>query len=230
MVLPAPFGPIRREDLRPPARSGRRRRAPPPRRSACVTPTSSSSALTPRPARRGRRAPRWRPGRAPRRLDALRRRPRRLAAERAHAAGALGQLGPALPGRQQALRPEDHHDHERGAEDAAPGSRCEPAEPLRQPGDEERAEDDAGQVAGAAEHHRGRGSSADRMNGKFAGVIEIVWPAKTTPAEPPIAAPIANAPELEPERRHAHQLGRVLVLPDRRPGPADPAAAPAASR
>ena len=65
--------------------------------------------------------------------------------------------------------------------------------------------------------------SADRMNGKLTGVIEVVWEAKTTPAEPPIAAPMVNAPQLEPERRHAHQLGGVLVLPDRRPGPADPA-------
>ena len=34
------------------------------------------------------------------------------------------------------------------------------------------------------------------MNRKLTGVIEVVWDAKTTPAEPPTAAPMANAPSL----------------------------------
>ena len=35
--------------------------------------------------------------------------------------------------------------------------------------------------------------SADRMNGKLIGVIDVVWAASMTPAEPPMAAPMTNA-------------------------------------
>ena len=165
--------------------------------------------------------------------------------DRSHAAvaGRLGQLGRPLPAGQEALRAEDHHHHEgqaeqeeavlgdgRGlaADDAveaveqpvAPGR---VAEVLREEADGEGAGDDARGRPEPAEDH-GRQEEERQVQGEGVGVDEPDLRRVDPAAEAAGRCADGEGPELHLEGGHAHELGRVLVLADGGPGPADPRA------
>ena len=89
--------------------------------------------------------------------------------------------------------------------------------------DQEGAEDDAGHVARSAEHDGGQDQDRQqelevvRRDGDLLGGEDHAGHAADR-------RPDGERPQLELEGGHAHQLGRILVLADRLPGPAHPAA------
>ena len=135
------------------------------------------------------------------------------------AARARRRLVEADPAGRKIIMSDEHHTEDRHAVLA------QPAEALGQARHHERAEDHAGDVARAAEHHRGQEQIATAGVKSF-GLMRWTSP-RTAHPRTTDAAPIANAQHLELERRHAHELGGVLVLTDRRPGPPDAAVLPA---
>ena len=125
------------------------------------------------------------------------------------------------PGREQTLRPEDGQQHQRQAEDQHPAV-LEPAEPLGEVGDQDGAEHHAPAVARAADHDRGE--EQDRQQQREAsGLMKPLLAGEQGAGEAADEGAHGEGEQLELEGRHAHQLGGVLVLARRLPGPAHPA-------
>src|SRR4051812_47365 len=133
---------------------------------------------------------------------------------------ALGAHGP--PRGKQSLRAEDREEHQGQTEDehAEVG---ELTEALREVAHDDRADNDAPAVAGAADHDGGEEQDREqqlealRVDEPGLGREERTREATDGSAE-------REREQLEPEGRHAHQLRGVLVLARGLPGAADPAA------
>src|SRR3954451_8759104 len=132
----------------------------------------------------------------------------------------LGAHAPAR--REQALRTEVGQQHEQHPEDQHPEV-GEGPEQLGQVGDDDGAEHDAPAVARAADDH-----GCDEQDGQQQ--LERLRVDERLPGRKQRAGQTADEgadrerEQLELERRYAHQLGGVLVLPGRLPRAADAAA------
>src|SRR4051812_495363 len=130
----------------------------------------------------------------------------------------VGLLRPdRTPGWQQALRAEDGQRHQRQAEHQhAPV--LELAEPLREVGDDDAADDRTPAVALAADDDRGDEQDGQQQREAVRG-DEALLAREQRAGEATDEGAHRERQELEPEGRHAHQLGGVLVLAGGLPGP-----------
>src|SRR4051794_25103023 len=124
--------------------------------------------------------------------------------------------------RQQALGGEDGEQHQGQTEDEHAEVR-ELTEALREVADDDRAHDDAPPVAGATDDDGGQEQDRQQQY-EAVGRDEARLGGEERPRESTDRRAEGEGQQLEPERRHAHQLGGVLVLASGLPGPPDPAA------
>src|SRR3954452_561634 len=192
VVLPAPFGPIR-----PRISPGR------------MSNETSSSATTP-----------------PNRIVTFRSASSASAGAATVSVSVSGMCGPLLEllepfvellgahaaaRREHALRPEVGEQHEQHPEDQHPevGER---AEQLGQVRDDDRAEDDAPPVARTADDHGGDEQDGQQQLERLR-VDERLPGREQRPGQAADEGADGEREQLELERRHAHQLRGVLVLP-----------------
>src|ERR671913_1188810 len=128
--------------------------------------------------------------------------------------------------RHQSLRAQDHHQDQGDAE----GERTpllELTEPLRQVGQQERAEEHTDDVARSADDDHGH-EEERQVHHERVGLDVLLLAAEQQARDAADGRADGEGPQLELEARDAHHGGGVLVLADGQPGAAHPAVLEAA--